>query len=360
MPPRNVGILSLDDLLARRDISPVELGLDVIERSLNADMEIHNRLTTDMVGIFADVSTDRRRRYGVGTTIKFVKADEFSRAHTQKGVTGSVVEFPMDGFQAAIGWTAAFFREKSVADMAVTQQAVQSGHLIGIRTELQRAIYLSANYSFDDYRTDNVTLGIKRFLNADGADIPNGPNGTSFDGATHTHFLFSNGLTAAGADALVATVIEHHQGGAVKVFINLADEAAWRALPKFKAYTDARLVGGADSAVAGDPIQRLLDVTRNNDIAIGLYGAAEVWLKPWALANYAVCMDVAPQTDKPLVARVRQGSSIVLRTVGQNVLFPLQAEYMESEFGFGVWTRTNGAVLYHLAGAVAYVDPTIA
>lgn len=355
MPREKVGLLSLDDLLSRRDISPVELGLDTIEASLSADMEIHNRLTNDAVSIFADITDDRRRRYGVGSAIKFSKADEFNRAHTQKAVTGSVVEFPMDGFQAAVGWTAAFFREKTVADMAMTQKAVQTGHVQGIRTELQRAIYGATNYTFTDYRVDNLDLGVKRFLNADGAPIPLGPNGETFNAATHTHYLFSDGLTEAGADALLATVLEHHQNGKPVIFINLADQADWEALPKFKEYKDPRLVlAVTDTDV---PIQRS-NPYQTNDKPIGLYGAAEIWLKPWALASYAVCVDL--QAQKPLVARVRKGkTSIELRTVAENVLFPLQAQYMESEYGFGVYTRTNGAVLYHADAAVAYVEPTL-
>jgi hypothetical protein len=353
MPGNRVGILSLDDLLARRDVTPLELGLDTIVASLNADMAIHNRLTTDMVSTFAVVTTDIRRRYGVSSSIQFKKVDEFGRSHTQKAVTGSVVEFPMDKFQAAIGWTAEFFRQKTVADMAMTQSAVQNGHVLGIRTELQRAIYGAANYTFTDYLATGIDLGVKRFLNADGADIPMGPNGESFNAATHNHYLFSDDLTAAGADALVATVLEHHQNGAPKVFINLADQAKWEALPKFKPYTDARLTLDAN----GDVPTVRQNMLQTNDKAIGLYGAAEVWIKPWALSDYSVCMDIA--APKPLAARVREGSAIVLRTVAQNVLFPIQAEYMESEFGFGVYTRTNGAVLYHAVGAVAYVEPTL-
>jgi hypothetical protein len=31
---------------------------------------------------------------------------------------------------------------------------------------------------------------------------------------------------------------------------------------------------------------------------------------------------------------------------------------MDSYFGFGAWTRTNGHVLYYAGSASAYVDPT--
>jgi len=355
MAQKNVGILSMGDMLKQKFISPVKLGLDIIMASLNADLAIHNRIVNDQLSLFVgETTSDRRRRYGVAGNIEFNKADEFTRSHTQKVLTGSEVEFPMDGFQAAIGWTAMFFKNKSVADLAMTQVAAKVGHVQAIRKELQRAMYVSANYSTLDYRVDNVQLDVKRFVNADGAEIPLGPNAEIFNASTHTHYLFSNGLTAAGADALVQTVIEHRNDGSPTIFINLSDEAAWRALPNFKPFVDSRLTLPITTS---NPTMRL-NPFRTNDRQIGLYGAATVWVKPWGISNYGLCIDI-DNPMKPLAARTRDGSAISLETVGTNVLFPIQADYMESEFGFGVWTRTNGAVLYHGAGAVAYVDAPI-
>lgn len=355
MPPK-AGTLSLDDLLKRRDVTPLQLGLDTIAEVIRRDLETHNRITNDLVSKLAVTTTDIRRRYGVSDTITFNKADEFTRAHTQKAVTGAVVEFPLHGFQAAIGWTAAFFREKTVADMAMTTQAVERGHVLNIRNQLQAAAFGSANYTFTDYRDTGIDVGVKRFLNADGAAIPDGPNGEAFDAATHTHYLFTNGLTNAGALALVNTVLEHHADARPVVYINVADEAAWRALADFKPLVDTRLSIAADTSTV---VSARLDPYRATDRQIGIFGAAEVWTKPWGIANYALCLDLSPTTPKPLVRRVRPGSDGGLRTVGTNVLFPLQAEYMESEFGFGVWERTAGAVYYFAGGAVAYVDPAI-
>lgn len=353
MPPRNLGILSMADMLRNRFQTPVQLGLDVINRSLTADLAIHNRITANVMSTFAENSADRRRRYGVSGELEFLKADEFTRSHTQKVVTGSEVEFPMEGFQAAIGWTAMFFRNKTVADMAMTQNAAKIGHVKSIRRELQRALFGATNYSVYDYRVDDIQLDIKRFVNADGAPIPMGPNGESFNAATHTHYLWNNGLTNSAAHALVNTILEHYQDGDIQIYINSADEAAWSALTDFKEFIDNRLTIATDTSV---PLVRL-NPRRMNDRAIGYFGAATIVVKPWAISDYAVGLDVAG--PKPLVVRTRDGSGPQLQTVATNVLFPLQADYMETEFGVGVWNRTNGAVLYHAAGASAYVDPTL-
>jgi hypothetical protein len=348
---QKIGLNSIDDLLDVRFKSAIELGLETIQPVLQADLEIHNRLTTDAVSGLADISQDRRRIYGTSDTMEMIEADEFTRAHTQKGQAGVEVMFPLRGFQIALGWDQAYFENKSVADMAQSQLSAEKGHLQRIRKEVQRAFYLSGNYSMVDYRVDKVTLNVKRLLNADGAGIPDGPNGEVFDGTTHTHFLAVAGLDAASADAVLATVLEHHQGGKPVIVINRADQTAWEALPKYKPYVDQRLTLNANS---NEPTQRL-DPFTTDDKPIGLYGAAEVWLKPWALANYAVVYDTA--APKPLVCRVRKGNALTLKVAAKLAFAPLYADVMESEFGFGVWTRTNGAVLY--SGGGAYVDPVI-
>jgi hypothetical protein len=303
---------------------------------------------------FAATTSDRRRRYGASSELKFLTADEFTRAHTQKVVTGSEVEFPMEGFQAAIGWTAQFFKNKTVADMAATQVAAKVGHISAIKRRMQMAMFGATNYTFYDYRMpDEIALDVKRFVNADGAPIPMGPNGATFNAATHTHYLWTNALTNAGAHTLVQTILEHYNSPDIRIFINIGDEAAWRALADFKPFTDSRIIPGSDA----DRAAGRLDPFNPGDRSIGIFDAATVWVKPWGVVNYAVCLDVG-SAAKPLALRTRDGGSIRLDTVATNVLFPLQADYMESEFGFGVWNRTNGAVYYYAAAAAAYVEPT--
>lgn len=353
--PKNVGTLTLDDLLARRDITPLKLGLDIIDQVITRDLSTWNRITTDVLNTFAVTTTDIRRRYGVSDQVTFQRKREASRAPGQKVITGAVVEFPLHTYQAAIGWTADFFARKSVSDLATTVKAVQRGHLTNTRNQLAAALYGASNYAFVDYRDTGVTIAVKRFVNADGAPIPDGPNGEVFNGASHTHYLFTNGLTNAGGLALVATVIEHHANPRPYIYINKADETAWRALTDFKPFTDIRLTMDANTP---SPTQRL-DPFKVDDHEIGLFGAAVVATKPWAYANYAVCLDLGDSTPKPLVRRIREGGDGGLSTVAENVMYPIQARFMESEFGFGVWERTAGAVYYYAGGAVAYVEPAV-
>jgi hypothetical protein len=90
---------------------------------------------------------------------------------------------------------------------------------------------------------------------------------------------------------------------------------------------------------------------------LGYFGAAEVWVKPWAIADYMFIWDAAA-AGKPLKFRQRTATSLQgLRIAAELPLYPLYAKYFEAEYGIGVWTRTNG-VAVHFANAT-YQSPTI-
>jgi hypothetical protein len=154
--------------------------------------------------------------------------------------------------------------------------------------ELKKAIYTPTNYTFVDLNVDKAPLAVKAFINADSSAIQDGPNGEVFNGATHTHYDGSATLTAAALLASINDVVEHGFGGGVKVFINAADEAAVRALTGFTAYLDPRVTINANANQA-TPARRCHAKLDNR--AIGIFGAAEVWVKPWAIANYAFITD---------------------------------------------------------------------
>lgn len=351
---RKIGTLSIADMLRVRNASLIEYDLDEIAETVRRDLDVHNTLATQAVADLAEVTADRQRAVGTSETGDMIDADEFTRAPTQKVAPGATLGIPMRLAQYAIGWTRKFFEQKTPADLAIQVISAQKAHRKAIIRQLKRAFYISANYTVRDYLVDNIDLAVKRFLNADGMGIPEGPNGETFNAATHTHYSFNNGLSAAAATAIVQNVVEHGHG-TVRIVIARADEAAWRALTGFTPYLDARIVAPTTAASVGAP---RLDTSRLDNRAIGIYEGAEVWVKPWAIANYAFAHAINGET-KPLALRTRTGEGTNLRVAAEIRLEPLQAQYMEDEFDAAVVDRTAGAVLYHAAGAVAYVDPTI-
>lgn len=349
----NTGTLDISTLLATRHQSVAEFGLDTVQQVLAADIAAHNMIVQDMVSGLCEVTTDRQRRYGTSASGEMVEVDEYGRAPTQVTRPGATVGFPMRLFQFSIGWTQKWFQTHTPADMAAAVQNGQKAHLRAVQREIKRSVFPSANYTFVDFLVDKVDLPVKRLVNADGAGIPDGPNGETFDGSSHTHYVARAGGALADTDvgSLVNTVIEHGHGGAVKLAISRTDEATVRALTGFTAYPDPRIIYRAS-----DTPGQTLDISRLDNRAIGILRGAEVWVKPWAIANYIFAWDA--DGPAPLAFRQREAAALQgLRIAATLETYPLVAEYMEAEFGVGVWTRTNGAVLYF--GNTSYADPTI-
>jgi hypothetical protein len=154
--------------------------------------------------------------------------------------------------------------------------------------------------------------------------------------------------------ALINTVLEHYSAGEVRVYINRAQETAFRALTGFTAYVDARLIPATTTVNA----RVNLDVANTYNRAIGIFGAAEVWVKPWVPSGYLFAF--IPGAPKPLCFRERRAGTGDLVLAFEDEEYPLRARTLEAEYGIGVWQRTNGAALFVDAGAAgAYVTPTI-
>jgi hypothetical protein len=348
----NTGTYDISSLLSFRQQTAADFGLDTIAEVLASDLAAWNQTVTEMVQEMAEVTTDRQRVYGTSHAGEMQEVDEYGKASTQKAEVGDTVGFPLRLMQYNLGWTAKYLQVATPADLAAQQIAAQDAHWRRIQKEIKRAIYGATNYTFRDHLIDNVELNIKRFVNADGAGVPNGPNGEVFDPDTHTHYDAINGVTANALTAAINDVIEHGHGGAVKVGINKADESAVRALSGFVAYPDPRIVYRAT-----DTPGQTLDISRLDNRAIGIFGGAEVWVKSWVLDNYYFVWD-SQDVNKPLAFRQRTQETLQgLRLAASNIDYPLYVDFMEAEFGLGVWTRTNGLVLY--TGGSSYVSPTI-
>jgi len=353
------GTISALDSLAATNQSVVAIGESTVWAQVAVALTAHNEMVNELMSAFVETTTDRRRRYGGNDEMVMDDIDEYGRPDAQKITAAADVDFPLRKFGASLQWTRDSLEVISGAQMAANVTAIMDADARAFQREIKRALLRAANYSAVDRLVDGTTLAVKRLVNADSAVIPLGPNGESFDGATHTHYLARVGAFAAtDLDSLITTVIEHHPTGTPHVYINRAQETAVRAFTGFTAYLDARLVaGGGNTAVEA---RRSLDSLDLNNREIGVYSAAGVsaivTVKPWMPANYLFAwVDGAPP---PLVRRIRNQERAALRLVAEDEAHPLRARSYEREHGFGVWNRTNGAVLY--VGGTTYTDPTLA
>lgn len=350
------GTHDINSLLAVKHANVTEFGEDTIVEVLQRDMEAHNTLMHDYLDGLSVPSTDRQRLAGTSFTGEMVEADEYTRAPTQKATPGQTVGFPMRKLAYALSWTRDFLTKATPADLASGQLSAQKAHRRRVLQDARRALYLSSNYTFNDLHVDNVQLGVKRLVNGDGAEIPDGPNGQVFDGSTHTHYVAKAAATLADSDidALIEDVTEHGHTRGVRLVINLSNLSDFTSLNKFTPLTGPMVVPGSGT----DSTRVLLDVEAQADNRlVGFWdGAFPVHVKPWAVENYVLCY-AADEPALPLVERWDEdyGQGLLVRPEFE--FHPLRVQQAEAYYGFGVWTRTNGAILY--TGGTTWVDPSI-
>jgi hypothetical protein len=349
-----VGTHDLASLRENRFTSVADFGEQVLNEIIQADIAAHNAVVADMERDLVVTTADRQRVFGASVDGEFQEVDEFGRVPTQMSQGGSTVGFPLKLFQYGTGWTAMTAGLMSVGEMAELVLGAQQADVRKRRAAIKSALYLSTNYSVTD-RMDvpQLTLAVKRLANADSMAIPNGPDGATFNAASHTHYTGAASLSATNLAALITNVTEHGHGGRIILAINYADVATVSALTGFVA---AQVEGIVPSTAAAYAIGTTNPISQFERF-IGRFAGAEVWVKPWAIANYVLCYD-AMAREKPLVARVhRLPQYNGLRMVSEHTVHPLTTAHYENAYGYGVWGRTSAAVLY-FANAT-YADPTI-
>jgi hypothetical protein len=353
----NYGTLSVSDLLAATGQSIADFGEDNAFGALQAGLDAHNAIVRNMLMSLCVVTAERLTRYGGDTSMEMVDLDEYGQADSQKVATGSNVGFPLRLSGVTLGWTRKWFQNHTPAELAAQYTAARDADVRRIRRDIARAFFTATNNtSYIDRLTDNAVLPIRALLNGDGASIPYGPNGETFDGSTHTHYLGTGSMTASNVSALIQTVLEHGATNGIQLWINQAQEAAIRGFTSnFTAYVDPRIRPASTATVADGA----LDMSNPYDRAIGVFDAAEVHVKPWIPANYLLATDpTSPQ--KPLAIRTRTGTLDgpgALQIVADNEQYPLRAQSMEREYGIAALNRWNGAALY--ISNATYANPSI-
>jgi hypothetical protein len=350
------GTYSLDDLRANRFQSSVAFGLSNIDSVLQAELAAVNGLLTERLGELAVSSSDVQRIYGVNGRIMPVRVDEFGRAPTRKEIGGATVGFPLIMRKTAVGWTSKYLEIAPPAEIAEQFLKVRTGHFAQVNNEITKALFDKDNFTHRDQEpdgTDGVDIFVKRLLNADSAPIPNSPGGATFDATTHTHYLARvSTLANSDIDGLIAHITEHGHTKGLRIILHQSDRAAVAALSKFVALTGAGLIVTTGT-------ERRLDTSDVENQLIGYWGDAsvEVWVKPWGYDGYIFAY-ASGADEKVLVRRERPQASLTgLRLIERLPGYPVLSDNFESEYGFGVWNRSAGAILY--IDGTSYTDPDL-
>lgn len=315
-----------------------------ISRRFTEALAIHNAAFTEMTTALATTTSQAQLPYGGADSAIIDELDEWGAADASKPSAFGNLGLPLRIFGGTIQWTRTYFEMVSAAELAAQLDGFAMADITRFQTNLKRTLFNNTNTSnYVDRLQSKLTYDLKALLNADGQSIPDGPSGASFDGSTHTHYLGSATLTTTAVDSLLDTVIEHGITGELQLFIAKGDEATVRAFTGFSPYLDARVTVTNASQIGNES----LDVTNPDNRAIGVYGGAEVWVKPWVPEDYQVAIDVNG-ADRPLAIRTRTGDltgSGSFRIIADHEHYPLRARNLGREYGVGVIGRHKAAVL---------------
>ncbi|WP_155300952.1 hypothetical protein [Deinococcus kurensis] len=344
---RQTGTFNLADLRAS-DQSLAEFGQQNALAVLTAQITTYNNLLNSSMAALVGMTTERFEGEPIMVGMQMVDVDEYGNSATQKGGSSAGRGYPLLTKQIATGWTEHFREMASVAQFVAMNDQAQLAHTQAIRTELARAFYtpterpLTESLVMGPYVRPEVISGVKvkPLYNGDEETPPVSPNGTVF-ASGHNHYLGSDGLDNAAVEALVQTVGEHSTGNSLIIYINEADAPQFRALPGFVSATVTQVVGPTTQAQTTVN----LDVTQTDDRIIGFTaGGIPVRTKPWAIAGYAICLNL----NGPRALKMRQPEPVRMRGLrlkGQEGNTVLQAQTWEATFGFGASNRGAAAIL---------------
>jgi len=352
-------IFTLEDLLAQTNTPLASLGIDNINVAIQNHLDFLNQSVSEQLGLLAEETPDARRIWGGTETYEMKEVDEFGVAKTQAPTSGVEVGFPLRRFSVSTGWSAEWVQRAMASELAKKVIGTQAAYLTKIQDEILFAVFNKDNYAFKDYLVDNTSLSVKAFLNADGAVIPNSPNGTAFVGASHQHYVGTVGASLAytDIDTLISNVVEHGNMKGIALFttVAVANSMALLATKPMVRLTYANIVPSTDSDATvlrdngeSDPANKL----------VGFFGPYPVYTRSWVPTGMIACLATGA-AEKPLVYRVDRQASLRGLQPEMEFGFPvITAKTWRSYFGMAVWNRAAGAVL-DTAHQTTYTEPTL-
>lgn len=359
MAAPNYGTSNILDTLAANVQTIAQIGEDTIWDGVDKLLATHNRILTELTSNLVERSTDRLRAWGGQPEMGMEELDEYAMPDAQKVTTGTTCGYPLRKYGATLQWTYSYFKKARGKDIAAQLKSMINADVNLVTKMVKTALFNPTNYNFVDRLVDNVSasipLPVKALINADSSPIPPGPNGESFNGASHTHYtaVASGGtMTEAEFAANLVNVLEHFRTGSAMIYINQAEEATVRGYTDFRPFYDSSTIVSVDTTRGNGT----LDVVQIYNRAIGTYRGAEVWVKPWMPASYVLALMNTPEAPKPLVWRFDEdyGDGLALKFEDEN--HPLRARSYERYFGLGAWGRLSAAILYK--GGTSYAAPT--
>lgn len=327
--------------------------------ALQVYFDYHNAQMQFFMNELIAPTTMNEMVFGSTGAMNMTEVDQFGRNDAQAVSFGTRCGVPLRMYDGTLQWTRKYFLTASVKEVTGQFLTMMGADRERVKNEAMRAFFAPTNYDFNDMlvnRRTAIPLKIRRLVNADSEPIPMSPNGQTFNGGSHTHYLATNSLAAADISALIDTVAEHYTSGEVILAINKASFAAVKGFTSnFVGYNFAYIDPSVNREQANTGRRRTIN---SFDQAVGRWDDVEVWVKPWVPPNYMVAYLSAGPDMKPLAFRTRTPTSGNLEIQVEDERYPLRARTYGREFGIACVERTAMAVLR--TNNASYAAPTIA
>ncbi len=344
------GVYTMEDLLAARFSTANSIGLDTINTVLQKQLAYDNAMVDEMLRDFAEPTTAQRAIWGTYTTGEMARVDQYGHAMAQKFLPGITAGFPLYKFAYELGWNDDYFKRATGAQVAKMYMEARDAYLNSIRNEILRSLTRSGTRVFVDAFTDQTTYNVFPMWNGDAQVPPPSPAGAVFAGA-HLHYNFAATFTAANVQATITHVEEHGNTRGVKLYIPQAQRAAVLAMVPAAGVPGCYPLPPAFLVETQGDVKTKVNNTDLEDQCIGLWtGGEEVWVKPWMVANYALVVATGMDEKALLFRQPAYDGLKGLRIEAPLPDYPLYAQEMTAQFGFGVFNRGMAAMWRNNAG----------
>ncbi len=344
------GFQNLRDRLTER-VNAV--GVPVINTAIDATLAEHNRQLEAMFSLFADRTTDFKRRYKTPTMNRLQPMEELGRARPIRPAGQYDIAFPLQAGGTAWGQTYEASIRATVEDTNANMATLLLGDVVWQREHMFAALFANASWTYDDADDDVGTLTIKGLANGD-SDVYAIQAGT-MQGTTDTHYLAQENAIGNSDDPfpIIKTELAEHpeNGGEIISLIPTGLVATTKALNGFIPANDKNIRYGADATSLTGNLDAPVPGT-----VIG-YHDDGVWLVEWPSMPAGYIISVATQGPRPLA--LREDSIPELRGFNR-VASRDDYPYYESQYvrkaGFGAQNRVGAVVT--LIGNASYAVPT--
>lgn len=342
------GFHSLQDAF---DQAAVEV-LPVVQDAVALAQAEHNRVTNEVVALFANRTTAYGAAVRTGGARRLQPQDEFARSlPTRRRPSGHRVEFPLQSAGDALAQTYEASVAMTVEDVNDNLAEMQAADSVWIREHLMGALFANNSWQFDDDQHGPLT--IYGLANGDAHTYTVDAAGISQEQDNHYSAQSAVISDAANPYPGEREKLEHHPQNAsapVVSFIHADQRPATELLTGFYTYSDPNISPG--------PNEPQLVGTAPTGVPGKIIGYVDgVWVSVWGGMPSGFILTVALSASKALAMRewpypVLQG--FVLDAEEQHYPY-LQRQY-KRRAGFGAYDRVGASV--RRIGNAAYAVPS--